>query len=243
MTTTLPSPKDSRQPEGAAGLAAPLGSASWGGVSVLNSDCMEVMREYPDAHFDLAICDPPWGIGADKNQNKLGGKRGHTPRAGTYKKYHDTDWDNSPPDSDYFRELLRVSKNQIVWGGNYYHDLHLSGVIIWCKLGSGNYKEGEMAKTSFDVFKVFRYSRADAYINDCDDKIHPTQKPVKLYSWLLHNHAKKGQRILDTHLGSGSSAIACSQFGVEMVGCEIDETYFATAVERIGRELQQGMLV
>ena len=226
-----------------AAFAAASGSASFDGVSIINADCMDVMRGYPDAHFDLAICDPPWGIGADKTQNKLGGKRGHTPKAGTYKKYHDTDWDRSPPNSNYFRELLRVSKNQIVWGGNYYHDLHLSGVIIWCKLGSGNYKEGEMAKTSFNVFKVFRYSRADAYINDCDEKIHPTQKPVKLYSWLLHNHAEKGQRILDTHLGSGSSAIACAQFGCEMVGCEIDPVYFATAVERIGRELQQGVML
>lgn len=234
MTTTPPSPKDSRQPEGAAGLAAPLGSASWGGVSVLNADCMEVMREYPDAHFDLAIVDPPYGL----DKKLLGGETGMMRNC--FKGVVNKGWDKKPS-GEYFRELFRVSRNQIIWGGNYFLD-HLRPTqcfISWDKMnGTNNMADFELAWTSFESscrrFSMHHFS--DGY----DKKIHPTQKPVKLYKWLLMKYAQPGQRILDTHLGSGNSAIAALDMKYELLGCEIDAEYFAAAVERIGRYESQG---
>ena len=210
-------------------------------MKLQNRDCMEGMAEYPDNYFDLAIVDPPYGIGADESQNKLGGKKGFTNGAGTYKKYHDTKWDKEVPEDNYFNEIVRVSKNHIVWGGNYFAFLGSKGVIIWYKGNSGNFKEGELAKTSINTFKVFQYSRADAYINDCQDKIHPTQKPVKLYSWLLQNYSSPEHKILDTHLGSASHAIAWHYFqkGGEFVGFELDEEYFEKSIKRIEQETAQ----
>lgn len=202
-------------------------------IELLNIDCLHYMKQCSDKQFDLAIVDPPYGIKADVNQNNLGGKKGFTKGAGTYKKYHYTNWDNEVPSQEYFTELKRISKNQIVWGGNYFHELKLEGVIIWDKGNSGNFKEGELAKTSFNTFKIFGYSRADAYINDCDVKIHPTQKPTKLYKWLLKNYAKEGDKIIDTHLGSGSIAMACYSYKFDFVGLEIDKTYFDNANKRL----------
>ena len=205
-------------------------------------DCIEGMRQFPDKFFDLAVVDPPYGINADVTQNDLGGKKGFTKNAGTYKKYHQTNWDNEIPNDEYFAELKRVSKNQIVWGGNYFHNLHLEGVIVWYKKGSGNFKEGEFAKTSINTFKVFEYSRADAYINCGDVKIHPTQKPTKLYDWLLSNYAKQGDLILDTHLGSGSSRIAANKAGLDFVGFEIDREYFDNGNKRFKNFVSQTVL-
>ena len=207
-----------------------------------NQDCMEAMKEMKDNQFDLAIVDPPYGINQDKIQESLSNKKGFTKGAGTYKEYHKTNWDNKIPSNDYFKELIRVSKNQIVWGGNYFYYLNLEGVIIWYKGNSGNFKEGEMAKTNINTFKVYQYSRADAYINDCDSKIHPTQKPVKLYEWLLMNYAKEGDTILDTHLGSGSIAIACHNLGYDLTGYEIDKEYFEAATKRIEQHKAQQRL-
>ncbi len=208
-------------------------------IELLNCDCMEYMEGLEDNAFDLALVDPPYGIGADKTQELLAGTKGHTKNAGHYKKYKVTNWDSSPPSSLYFVELIRVSKNQIIWGGNYFKEYIETGVIVWNKKGSGNYKEGELAKTNINTFKVFTYSRADAYINDCQAKIHPTQKPVKLYEWLLANYAKEGDRILDTHLGSGSSAIAAHYGGFDFVGMEIDKDYYDAAVNRFNSETAQ----
>ena len=205
-------------------------------------DCIEGMKQFPDKIFDLAVVDPPYGINADVTQNDLGCKKGFTKNAGTYKKYHKTNWDNEIPSDEYFAELKRVSKNQIVWGGNYFHNLHLEGVIVWYKKGSGNFKEGEFAKTSFNTFKVFCYSRADAYINCGDVKIHPTQKPTKLYDWLLSNYAKEGNLILDTHLGSGSSRIAAHRAGLDFVGFEIDREYYTSSNKRFTNYVAQGVL-
>ena len=202
-------------------------------------DCVKALKRFNDNHFDLAIVDPPYGINADVTQNDLGGKKGFTKNAGTYKKYHQTNWDNEIPTDEYFAELKRVSKNQIVWGGNYFHNLHLEGVIVWYKKGSGNFKEGEFAKTSINTFKVFGYSRADAYINCGDVKIHPTQKPVKLYDWLLHNYAKPNDLILDTHLGSGSSRIAAYKGGFNFVGFEIDQEYYEKQEKRFNDFISQ----
>ena len=236
---------------------------------------MELMARYEDNYFDLAIVDPPYGIGADKVQNDLGGKKGFTKNAGTYKKYHQTNWDNEIPTKDYFNELKRVSKNYIVWGGNYFHELKLEGILIWYKGNSGNFKEGELAKTNINTFKIFKYSRSDAYINDCDIKIHPTQKPVKLYEWLLMNYAtcktcknqggyyedvagdggsqmwqvcddcdthERPVRVLDTHLGSGSIAIACHNLGFDLTACELDKEYYDAAIKRIEQHKNQQRL-
>lgn len=211
-------------------------------IELYNEDCINLMSKYPDKYFDLAIVDPPYGIKADVNQNKLGNKKGFNKSAGKYKLYHKTNWDNSIPNEEYFKELFRISKNIIVWGGNYFYDLHLSGIIIWNKGNSGNFKEGELAKTTFNTFKIFYFSRADAYINKCDIKIHPTQKPVELYKWILNKYAKQGDKILDTHLGSGSIAIACHDLGFDLVGSELDKTYFEALNNRFQKHIQQQSL-
>ena len=208
-------------------------------LNITNEDNMLLMARYPDNYFDLAIVDPPYGIGADVTQNELGGKKGFTKGAGTYTKYHQTEWDNVVPTKEYFNELTRVSKNQIIWGGNYFNDVQLNGVVVWYKGDSGNFKEGELAKTSINTFKVYKYSRADAYINHCDIKIHPTQKPVKLYEWMLSNYAKEGFKILDTHLGSGSIALAVDnmnkieKMNLTLTACELDNKYFNDTMLRI----------
>ena len=208
-------------------------------IQITNECNMELMSRYEDNHFDLAIVDPPYGINQDKVQEGLSNKKGFTKNAGTYKEYHKTEWDNEVPDLKYFTELQRVSKNQIVWGGNYFHELNLEGVVVWYKGNSGNFKEGELAKTNINTFKVYKYSRADAYINDCDVKIHPTQKPVKLYEWLLMNYAKEGDKILDTHLGSGSIALACHNLNFDLTACELDAEYFNDAMKRLKEHQQQ----
>ena len=207
-------------------------------MKITNEDNMELMARYKDNYFDLAIVDPPYGINADLTQEDLGGKKGFT-KGGTYAKYHKTDWDSSVPTLEYFKELRRVSKNQIVWGGNYFFNLDLEGVVVWYKGNSGKFKEGELAKTSINTFKVYKYSRADAYINDCDVKIHPTQKPVKLYEWLLMNYAKENDKILDTHLGSGSIALACHNLGFDLTACELDKEYFDAAMKRLDQHKAQ----
>ena len=204
-----------------------------------NLDCMEGMKQFPDKFFELAIVDPPYGIGADTNQETLGGHRGFTKGAGTYKQYHSTDWDSAIPGKGYFDELKRVAASYIIWGGNYFSYIGDSGAIVWYKGGSGKFKEGELAKTNINTFKIFTYSRADAYINDCDIKIHPTQKPVALYKWLLSNYAKPGDKILDTHVGSASSLIACHQMGFEYWGFELDADYYKAATERLNRAKAQ----
>jgi site-specific DNA-methyltransferase (adenine-specific) len=211
-------------------------------LTITNEDNMLLMARYPDNYFDLAIVDPPYGINADLVQNELGGKKGFTKGAGTYTKYHKTEWDSSIPSNKYFDELKRVSKKYIVWGGNYFQYLNDNGVIIWYKGDSGNFKEGELAKTNINTFKVYKYSRADAYINDCDIKIHLTQKPQKLYKWLLDNYAKEGDKILDTHLGSGSIAIACHDYKYDLTACELDKEYFDKAIERITNHTNQTKL-
>ena len=197
-------------------------------------DCVTALKRYADNHFDLAIVDPPYGI-----DSKISTTSGLNKGNKFAQLYNEKRWDKFRPENEYWNELLRVSKNQIVWGGNYFHNLHLTGVIVWNKKGSGKFKEGEMAKTSLNTFKVFDYSRADAYINDCDMKIHPTQKPVKLYEWLLKNYAKPTDKILDTHFGSCSIGIACHNFGCSLDACELDGQYFDNAYKRLRMHVRQ----
>jgi site-specific DNA-methyltransferase (adenine-specific) len=196
-------------------------------------DCMDMMREFPDGHFDLAIVDPPYGINwLDQVRNPNKGKN--------WKVHEYKPWDQSPPPPEYFSELRRASKHQVIWGGNYMVEnlRSTSCWLIWDKMQEFSGADFEMAWTSFgSPAKAFRMSRVEAYANQ--DKFHPTQKPVALYRWLLDNYAKPGQRILDTHLGSMSSAIAAHYAGVHLTGCEIDPDYFRQGCERVRRETQQ----
>ena len=189
-------------------------------IYIENCDNMELMARYPDNYFDLAIVDPPYGI------KMHGGTR-------QYNTYEKKDWDNSTPPKEYFDELFRVSKNQIIWGGNYMTDfLYPSSCwLLWDKGFSEDvtFAQFEMAWTSFkSSCKKFDYNAAKNI-----DRIHPTQKPVQLYKWILNKYAKEGDTILDSHLGSGSSAIAAHDGGFEFTGIELDEEYYNAAKERL----------
>jgi site-specific DNA-methyltransferase (adenine-specific) len=210
-------------------------------LRITNEDNMELMSRYPDNYFDLAIVDPPYGIGADKAQNAGGEKFG-------YKKYKTTDWDNEIPKKEYFIELQRVSKNQIIWGGNYMTELLLPsmGWIIWDKGQRGfSLADGEMAWTSFNkAMRIFEFSRAGCIKsnNTMTEKFHPTAKPFELYKYCLDKYAKEGDKILDTHLGSGSIAIACHDYGFDLTACELDKDYYDKAIERIKNHVAQQTL-
>jgi site-specific DNA-methyltransferase (adenine-specific) len=194
--------------------------------SIFMMDCVSAMKNYPDNYFDLAVVDPPYGIDW-MNQVK-------NPNIGkNWKQYDDKDWDKNIPDQDYFNQLFRTSKNQIIWGGNYMIE-HLSStpcIIIWDKMQEFSGATFEMAWTSFSSpSKSFRMSRVQAYVNM--NKIHPTQKPVALYDWIFKNYAETGMKVLDTHLGSGSSRIAAHKAGMDFTGFEIDEDYFRASNKR-----------
>ncbi len=212
-------------------------------IELFNIDCMEYMREQPDKSFDLAVVDPPYGIGEDASHNNLGDRptdKWVRPKSQKYKMFDDS----KPPNREYFEELRRVSKNQIIWGANNFTDMlpPSTGWIVWDK--RVDIKESlsmcELAYSSFQrKCNKFEYLWAGFKKAEQLTRIHPTQKPMRLYQWILTNYAKPGQRILDTHLGSGSSAIAAHYFGVDFVGCEIDEHYFNLAKQRIDQETRQ----
>lgn len=195
---------------------------------VYNEDCMIGMARYPDKHFDLAIVDPPYGIGRS-------GQTETFPKNPKYKRKHfaDKGWDTETPASDYWNELFRVSKNQIVWGANYFTEyLPASmGWIFWDKGQDLSMSDGELAYTSFNrALRRVMINRGQLVVEG--GTIHPTQKPVKLYKWILHNYANQGDKILDTHLGSGSSRIAADKMGFDFVGFELDKDYFEAHQKR-----------
>ena len=203
------------------------------GINITNEDNMELMSRYPDNHFDLAIVDPPYGI--DKDGGKIGGDN-----CGKAKNYTKKSWDSSSPDKQYFNELLRVSKNQIVWGANHFISkipFDSSCWIVWDKKNTGNFADSELAWTSFKTaVRNFRFrwnGMLQQEMHNKEVRIHPTQKPRQLYNWLLDNYAKEGDKILDTHLGSGSIAIACFERGFELTACELDKEYFDASIKRI----------
>lgn len=204
-------------------------------VELLNIDCMEYMTGLPDKAFDLAIVDPPYGIGENGDRNA---SRCKLALAQNYKSF--AGGDKEPPSIEYFNELQRVSKNQIIWGANHFIDRIAKSSpcwIVWDKVnGNSDFADCELALTSFkSAVRKFSFQWSGMLQGDMKNKeqrIHPTQKPVKLYQWLLENYAKPGQRILDTHLGSGSSAIAAHYFGVDFVGCELDTDYYQAALKR-----------
>lgn len=200
---------------------------------------MVLMARYPDKHFDLAIVDPPYGIGEDGGKCRT---RGSERTNGEAK-----GWDKEPPPPEYFAELRRVSRNQIVWGANHFIDRMpwaSACWIVWDKLnGESDFADCELAWASFPSAVrrlAFRWAgMLQGNMAEKEHRIHPTQKPVALYRWLLDRYAKPGQCILDTHLGSGSHAIAAHYAGVHLTACEIDPDYFAAASERIARETMQ----
>lgn len=197
-----------------------------GSATLYNMDCLEFLREQPDKSFDLAIVDPPYGI--DINSS---GRLGHYGGKGK-------NWDAGIPSDEYFKELARVSVDQIIWGENYFKMPPTRCFIIWDKgqPEGVSFASHEYAWTSFDKSAKCYYQRPQ---NADVIRIHPTQKPVKLYEWLLQKYAKQGQRILDTHLGSGSSAIAAKNFGCEFVACELDSDYFEAACNRLRKAHDQ----
>lgn len=215
-------------------------------IEITNEDNMLLMARYPDKYFDLAIVDPPYGIGFGEFNRTNKDSKGNRYKAN---KYHNNNWDDSIPKDEYFIELQRVSKNQIVWGGNYFPYLWQNGCkgfVFWYKGNPvPNFADGELAWTSFNkVAKQldFRYYGGLQGNTSAEDKIHPTQKPKELYKWLLDNYAKDGDKILDTHLGSGSIAIACHDYGFELTACELDTEYYEKSLQRIKNHISQQKL-
>lgn len=209
----------------------------------INADCMDYLTKCPSKYFQLAIVDPPYGISWDGGNDIPKKGRPDVYDRKNNPKYTVKDWDVSPPSKEYFDELKRVSKNQIVWGGNYFTD-YLEPKkcwVFWDKLydKTFNFSHGELAWTSWDkrMLKVVMSSKIET--RGGLDKIHPTQKPVKLYRWLLKEFAKAGDLILDTHVGSASSLIACTELGYDYVGFEIDKEYFEQAEKRLSRAFRK----
>lgn len=205
-------------------------------LALYNCDCMELLRQTPDNYYELALVDPPYGIGVAAMKMGASNSKRHTNLR--TRKWGVKEWDQLPVTDVYLNELFRISKNQIIFGGNYFSLPAFKHYIIWDKqMNEGmSFSDCEMAWTSFDrAQRIFRYS---AFL-DKKNKIHPTQKPVALYNWLLANYAKPNDKILDTHLGSGSIAIACHYAGLHLTACEIDKDYFDAAIKRINNETRQ----
>jgi len=200
-------------------------------INITNEDNMKLMARYPDNYFDLAIVDPPYGLG-DRLVN--GGLKGGM---GTMRNLADdkvTTWDDKIPSPEYFTELQRVSKNQIIWGGNYFLDYlgKTDGFIVWDKMnGTNSMADAELAWQNIKgTTRMFRWHH---FSGEKTAKIHPTQKPIALYKWLLTKYANEGDKILDTHLGSGSIAIACHDLGFDLTACELDTEYYNSAIKRL----------
>jgi site-specific DNA-methyltransferase (adenine-specific) len=199
-------------------------------LDLRHMDCMELMKEYPDKHFDLAIVDPPYGLG--KRTTDGGGTNSQIKFMQDIRR---SNWDDDIPNPDYFAELKRISQNQIIWGGNYFPLPPTRTVICWEKMVEiPTMSQIEMAWTSFDSpARIIKINNTDR------SRFHPTQKPIALYRWLIANYAKEGMKILDTHLGSMSHAIAAHYSGVHLTGCELDPDYFAAGIARVKAETAQ----
>jgi len=232
-------------------------------IQITNEDNMELMARYPDKYFDLAIVDPPYGIGADKQSIKpvlVKQKNGTTLKVKNTNHYIQKNWDNAIPTDEYFKVLKRVSKNQIIWGGNYFG--LIGGCLVWDKLnGESDQFDCEIAYNSLnnrtdliyfmwqgmfqgiycgrDIKKAL-IQQGNKQLNE--QRFHPTQKPVALYKWLLDKYANPEDKILDTHLGSGSIAIACHDYGFELTACELDKEYYDKAIKRINNHILQQKL-
>lgn len=208
-----------------------------------NMDCLEGMKQFPDGFFDLAIVDPPYGIGVmTMNYTKSGAVRTHGYAAAKRRDYRkQSEWDVKP-DKAYFDELSRVAKRKIIWGGNYFSDMlpPSKSFIVWDKRCNdamrNDFADCEYAWADYGVARMFRFvwnGMIQGNMKDKEERFHPTQKPVALYEWILNNYAKPGDKILDTHVGSASSLIACHNLGFQYVGFELDPEYFRKASERL----------
>jgi site-specific DNA-methyltransferase (adenine-specific) len=207
-------------------------------IQITNEDNMALMSRYEDNYFDLAIVDPPYGINASKGVGKY-----------SLRKYGKTNknWDNETPKNEYWNELFRVSKNQIVCGANYFSEFLYStkSFICWVKNNPApTFAQAELIWTSFNINgKVYDSGKQIIHqIQKDGGSIHPTQKPICLYEWLLMNYAKEGDKILDTHLGSGSIALACHNLGFELTACELDKEYYNASIKRIKNHISQQRL-
>lgn len=219
-------------------------------IQITNEDNMELMARYPDKYFDLAIVDPPYGIGMDGGKIGFNGKMKRNNTTSLNIKgniFVKKQWDNNIPKKEYFDELFRISKNQIIWGNNYFG--FKGGAIFWDKdNGKSNFSDGELAYQSYTKsirkfkFKWHGFFQENMSIELREKKIHPTQKPVALYKWLLDKYANQGDKILDSHLGSGSIAIACHDYGFELTACELDKEYYDNAIKRINNHILQQKL-
>jgi site-specific DNA-methyltransferase (adenine-specific) len=207
---------------------------------IYNEDCMAGMTRYPDKYFDLAIVDPIYGCLQNAYREANHSKLGKT------KNYHNSIWSQKKTGPEYFKELFRISKNQIIWGANYFELPGSRCWIVWDKDNSGDFADAELAYTSFDLaVRIFKFrwnGMLQENMKDKEDRIHPTQKPIQLYKWLLKNYAKKGDKIIDTHLGSQSSRIACYDGGFDFWGWEIDADYFRDGCKRFENFKAQGKL-
>ena len=195
-------------------------------MKITNEDNMELMAMYPDKYFDLAIVDPPYGIGISSNP---------------VRQQHDKkQWDDNIPNEDYFKELFRLSQNQIIWGGNYFDLPPTQGFFIWDKKQPHDFS---LAMCEYAWSSIQKPAKMwSLSVLKERGKIHPTQKPVELYEWLLINNAKEGDKILDTHLGSGSIAIACHNLGFDLTACELDKDYYEAALKRLEQHKAQTRL-
>ena len=203
-------------------------------MTITNEDNMQLMSRYEDNHFDLAIVDPPYGLG---DKTTKGGCNKNT-----QVKFKEHKWDDEIPTDKYFIELKRVSKNQIIWGGNYFPflwDKSCRGLITWDKM----VYIPTMSQVEYAWYSLDKLPQLVKINNNDSNRQHPTQKPVKLYEWLLMNYAKEGDKILDTHLGSGSIAIACHNLGYNLTACELDKEYYEAAIKRINQHKSQLRIV
>jgi len=202
-------------------------------MKITNEDNMELMSRYPDNYFDLAIVDPPYGLGDITTKGGC--------NKNSQVKFKEHEWDNNIPNDEYFTELQRVSKHQIIWGGNYFPFLWKKGcrgLITWDKM----VYIPTMSQIEYAWYSKDKLPKLVKINNNDANRFHPTQKPVKLYEWLLMNYAKDGDKILDTHLGSGSIAIACHNLGFDLTACELDTDYYNAAIKRINEHKQQKRL-
>ena len=192
-------------------------------IQITNEDNMDLMKRYPDKYFDLAIVDPPYGIGISGNPVR--------------QKHTKKNWDNEIPSKEYFNELFRVSKNQIIWGGNYFDLPPTQGFFIWDKKQPHDFSLAMIEYAWSSIQKPAKMWSLS--VQKEQNKIHPTQKPIQLYEWLILNNAKEGDKILDTHLGSGSIAIACHNLGFDLTACELDKEYYESAMKRLKQHQSQ----
>jgi site-specific DNA-methyltransferase (adenine-specific) len=211
-------------------------------ITITDEDNMALMARYPDNYFDLAIVDPPYGIDGTVEIGFGDTKSGRVNRPS---KWGQKEWDKERPTKDYFDELKRASKNQIIFGGNYFADLLEPSRcwIVWDKMQRVNQADAELAWTSFNTsVRVYQYhcSKLQGFQNP--NRFHPTEKPISLYKWLLDKYAKPNDKILDTHLGSMSIAIACADYGFELVGCELDKEYYEAGIKRVQNHIAQQRL-